>query len=432
MTSLTRTDESATRWWTARWVDVVAWIAAGFVAVVLSAQRYAAAMSQRELDFNGYFLAAARAVLEGRSPYVVDGYYYTPLVAEVLAPFAHWSGAQTAWTLAMLAAAGGTAFFGVLACTPNWRWRHRAWLFVIAIVTLLWSWPVTLEFFLGQVNLFVGFALALSAFLATRGRYLGVGIGLGLAAAIKTWPALFLLWVLRRGGRGRMLTVLGAALWGALMVVLALTSGGPQDVATMVSNPFRGTNQPGVVAYSAWGLGKALFGGLGWVMPVAISPVAQGAVTAVVAAIAVGLLILALRRPGTDVIALYNVVFVVLLMIPISHIYYLLLPLPALWWWIAESARSAKRALNWIVVAVLTGWWVICFRLVGFGWDKRTALAAVVAIVMSTVIAAAASIIGAAMISRQPQPAVGSPGEGTSRADGADLPETRSKSRRSR
>ena len=399
------------------WVGVGAWVGAACVTAVLIAARYVAAMSQVQPDLYTYFLAAARAMREGSSPYAVEGYFYTPFVAIVLAPLADVPWAQTAWTIAMLAAACGLACFASLACTPRWPSYHRAWLFVIAIVSLLWSWPITMEFFLGQVNLFVGLAIALAAYFASRGRSFSAGMGLGLAAAIKTWPVFLLLWVLRRGARARMRTVLAVALWGAVMVVLALSFGGGSTLATMITSPFRGTNQD-VLAYSVWGLGQALFGGIQDFTPLVVSPVARGVVAIVLAIAVVALLVVVLRHPGADVISLYNIVFVVILLMPISHQVYVLLPLPALWWWIAEAARSPKTTLNWVVVAVLTGWWVICFRLAEFGLNERTAVATAVAIVTSTLIAASASTIGAALISRRAQPDADSAGAGISRTGG--------------
>jgi alpha-1,2-mannosyltransferase len=125
-------------------------------------------------------------------------------------------------------------------------------------------------------------------------------------------------------------------------------------------------------------------------------------------------------------------VFGVILLMPISHQVYVLLPLPALWWWIARATRSPRRILNWVVVAVLAGWWAICFRLAEFGLNERTAVATVVAVTTSTLLAAAASTIGAAVMSSRSQPAEESPGTWTSRTGGVARPATRSSSRRSR
>jgi alpha-1,2-mannosyltransferase len=174
------------------------------------------------------------------------------------------------------AAACGTAFFGVLASIPGWRWRQRAWLFCIALITLFWSWPMTMELFWGQVNLVVTFAITLAAYLATRARYFAVGVVLGLAAAQSRWTAYLVVWILRRGGRRKGRTTLGVILVGGATVVLSLVFGGLPTLRSMVSGPFQGTDQPDVVAYSAWGLGKALVGGLQWAQPIVDSPSLRG------------------------------------------------------------------------------------------------------------------------------------------------------------
>ncbi|MDT0186473.1 glycosyltransferase family 87 protein [Microbacterium sp. ARD31] len=384
--------------------------------MALVSQRYLAAMSQVQPDLAVYFLPAARAIARGGSPYGVEGYFYTPLLAAVLVPMEAAQWAQIAWTAAMLAAACGMAFFAVLACTPNWSWLHRAWVFAVAIVTLLWSWPITMEFFLGQVNLFVGLAIALAAFFASRGYFFSTGLGLGLAAAIKTWPVLLLLWVFRRGGRERIRTLSAVLLWGAIMIALAVSLGGVPTLVSMITSPFRGTNQD-VLAYSVWGLGRALFEGVQDFPPLVVSPLAEVLVSVLSALVVAGLLALALRAPGTDVISLYNVVFAVILLIPISHQVYVLLPLPALWWWLARTAQAPREIRNWCVTSVLVGWWIVTFRLVEFGLDKQTAVLTVVGLVVATLVAAGASTIGAATV-RSPQPGVEPSGAGISRTGG--------------
>ena len=422
----------ATRWWSRSWVDVVACTLAAGLAAVFVVRAFLSAMSQDEHDFHGYFLPAAQAVLVGGSPYSVEGFYYTPLVPTLLAPFSHAEWAQAAWTVAILAAACGTVFFGVLVSTPRWRWRHRAWLFGIALVTLFWSWPMTMEFFWGQVNLFVTFAITLAAYLATRVHYFSVGLALGLAAAIKSWPVFLVLWIFRRGGRRRWRTALGVAIVAAVTVVLALAFGGLPTLGAMLAAPLQGTDQPDVVAYSAWGLGKALFGGFQWAQPIVDSPLLRGATTTALLGVLIALLAVALRWPGTEVILLFNLGFGVLLM-PIAHQQYLFLALPALWWWIARAAQMPRHALNWVVVGVLLGWWVMCFRLFHqLPPMKETVIASVTAVVLSTLVAAAASIVGAALSSRQDQVSGGISGEGTGLAGGGSRPATRSTHSRNR
>ena len=403
MTGVERDGVVSTHWWSRPWVDVVACTLAAVLAALFGVRAFLSAMSQDEHDFHGYFLPAAQAVLAGGSPYSVEGFFYTPLVPALLALFSYAEWVQAAWTVAILAAACGTAFFGVLVSTPRWQWRHRAWLFGIALITLFWSWPMTMELFWGQVNFFVTFAITLAAYFATRARYFSVGLILGLAAAIKSWPAYLVVWILRRGARERGRTALGVVVVAAVTVVLALAFGGLPTLGAMLAGPFQGTDQPDVVAYSAWGLGKALFGGFQWAQPIVDSPLLRGVVTTAVLGVLIALLVIALRWPGTEVILLFNLGFGVLLM-PIAHQQYLFLAIPALWWWIAQAARRPKRVLNWVVVVVLLGWWVACFRLFHqLPPAKETVIVSVTVVVLSTLAASTASIVGAALSSRRDQ-----------------------------
>lgn len=409
------------------WHLVVSLIVVVLVAVALAAQRFLGGMAQAQLDFVRYFLPAARAVRSGESPFSVDGYFYTPLVAILLAPIADVPWAQLAWTTAMLVAAAGTVFFAVLACTPGWDWPSRCWILAIALVTLLWSWPATMEFFWGQVNLFVTCAIAVAAYSTVRKRHAVAGVALGVAAAIKTWPILLTLWVVRRGSEGRSRTLLAVVAVGLVVVVLAFATGGPETVIMMVTGPLRGSDQAGVVAYSVWGLGKVLFGGLEGVPPLAKRPELALVVGIALGSLVVVLLVVLLRHPGEPVIALYNTTFVVVLLMPISHQVYLLLPLPALWWWIARWVRHDGRLLSGVTATVTAVWWLVCFRLVYvLVPDPRYTVGAAVAITVSTMAAAAVSILAAAIGERQ------SSGGGTGLPGIAVRPATRSTSSRRR
>jgi uncharacterized membrane protein YgcG len=142
----------------------------------------------------------------------------------------------------------------------------------------------------------------------------------------------------------------------------------------------------------------------------------------------IALLVIALRWPGTEVILLFNRGFGVLLM-PIAYQQYLFLALPALWWWIAQAARTPKRVLNWTVVVVLSAWWFSCFRLFHqLSPAKETVIVSVSVVVLSTLTAATASIVVAAVSSRRDQESGGTSGDGTSLPGGGSRPVSRSTS----
>ena len=81
-----------------RWATAGAWVVAVVLMVVLGAVRYAAALAEPQPDFVNCFIFAAREVAAGRTPYSVNGYYYSPLVALMLAPVAWSDWAAEAWT----------------------------------------------------------------------------------------------------------------------------------------------------------------------------------------------------------------------------------------------------------------------------------------------------------------------------------------------
>lgn len=386
-----------------QWLGIGAWAAGGGLAVALSVQRYSGAMAQDQFDLHTFFLRAGVALARGVSPYTVDGYFYTPLVAVTLAPFAGTDWAQAAWTIAMIVAGASTAFFGTLACTRLWPWQCRGWVFLLAVGTLLWSWPSTFEFFMGQTDLFVTALVAVAAYLATRRAAFGSGLALGIAAAVKTWPALLVLWIFRRNAASRGRTIVGVGLVAVSMVALALPFG-PGAVRDMILSPARGSQQPHLVAYSAWGLGTALFGEGRTVPSIGNIPAARTLTIAIALALLIALTVIVLRMPGDSVISLYNLTFITVLIMPVSHFLYLLLPLPALWWWLARLIEDPRSRLRWAAALALAVWWVLAFRLVpSTEPDTHLTLGAFVAVIGSTLVATIASVICAALLARRGQ-----------------------------
>lgn len=366
------------------------WAVTALAGLMLAYKRYTAATAGPPPDFVTYFLPAAAAVAAGQSPYSVPGYFYTPLLALILAPFAAWPHAAAAWTALMVGAGLVACPLAVWACGRGLASWQKALLTTTALVTLFYSWTATVDLFFGTPNMLVVLSLAAAVFLTTRQRPLGTGLALGVAALVKTWPGAFALWLLRRPLRPRLREWTGMAILAASAFVLALLVGGLPAVLTMVSAPFVNTQQP-VRAFSAWGIPKLLFSETGLAVPVVVSPILQWVTTSVLLAWGAALLITALRHPGDDMVSLYNIVFAVLILLPVSHSTYQLLPLPALWWWLAEAFRDPRAVRPWLVSAVLVLWWLLVFR-EGLLWPEDSYLA-----FFSSVLAAAtASILGAA------------------------------------
>ena len=66
---------------------------------------------------------------------------------------------------------------------------------------------------------------------------------------------------------------------------------------------------------------------------------------------------------GPSFIALFNIAFAVVLMLPVSHYFYVIYAVPTLWWWGARLLERPRSAIGWTAFAVLLVWWIVVFRL---------------------------------------------------------------------
>ena len=379
----------------------LAWVIALGVALLLAERRYYAAMASTVgYDFRTYYLPAAQSVAAGQSPYEVDGYVYSPLVAILLAPLVDQPWVVGAWIGAMVVFALLACLIGSWAATEGQALLLRAIVFGIAAVTLLTGWPFTVELFLGQSNLLVLLCLSLAMLSTKKDRALSTGLSVGLAAVIKSWPAGLLIWLLRSPARGRLREWGGVAIAATLAIVLALGVGGLPAVLAMMRAPVEASDQQ-LIAYSVWGAGDLLFTPTGLVSQIAVSTMARWTVTGVLLVLVSALLVLTLRRPGDPLISLLNVTFCVVLLLPVSHYAYLILPLPALWWWTARLIARPRERGTYVAVASLGTWWLVAFRNIPEGEvSSDMTWQAYLLILGSTVVAAATSILVAARIPR--------------------------------
>lgn len=170
------------------WLVLVVAASARYVQrnVVLALAHVGAAPS----DFSHYY-SAARALLQGLSPYSVYNFDYPPLVAVLALPLAPWSyvASRLAWYWL-------SHFFLLVAAYFVWR-KSGADAVAAVSVALVWglSGTVAENLVLGQVNPLLLLLVAV-AFTAPRcGTW-----SLGVATALKLWPGALLLGY---GVRGR-------------------------------------------------------------------------------------------------------------------------------------------------------------------------------------------------------------------------------------
>jgi hypothetical protein len=350
-------------------------------------------------------------------------------VALLLAPAASDPNATVYWTALRIAGGIAACVVTALACTPRGAWLRAGVVTCFALVTLLWSWPVTFDLWAGQVELLVLLALGASALAETRRLRFLTGFALGMGAVVKTWPALFALWLVRSGARHRGREWLGILAAAALAVALTLVTAGFPGLSDMIVKPLSGGDQPLLAANSVWGMPRVLFSETPMAEPLADSPALRLALTTFLATWVLALAAIAILRPGPSVAALYNIAFVVILLLPVSHYFYVLYALPALWWWGAHVLDRPRSARGWVVLAVLLTWWLVVFRIppAGDGF-MTTTWPSLVRIFGASLVALTVSVIGAAMMDADSRrtargPTVHTPGQRAQlpREAGSDL-----------
>ncbi|MEV4415259.1 glycosyltransferase 87 family protein [Catellatospora sp. NPDC049609] len=154
------------------------------------------------------------------------GFTYPPFAAVVMLPMS-----LLGWHTTIVAHLALTA----LACAAVLYWlvdpiaREHAWprLFTVGVATCLLALlqPVRDTVSFGQVNLLLLALVLLDARLLSTGRHRWAGVGIGLAAAIKLTPAIFILYLLLAGRRRAAAIAVGTA--AAATLLTALIAPGP-------------------------------------------------------------------------------------------------------------------------------------------------------------------------------------------------------------
>ena len=121
--------------------------------------------------------------------------------------------------------------------------------------------------------------------------------------------------------------------------------------------------------------------------------------------------VLVLARPGPAFIALFNLAFAVILLLPVSHYFYVLYAVPTLWWWGAQVLHRPRPARAWIAFGVLAAWWIVVFRVPPAGdgfmttsWPSLLLIFGASAIAVTVSAVAAASLKPVTRRRRSPHP----------------------------
>lgn len=348
-----------------RIAKTVLWVlvAAGAAAMAFARLRDATGDPTHGTDLET-FLTAARAAARGGSVYEATGYVYLPFVAWMLVPFAALPAETVfaAWTTLSLAAALGAVAALTATLWSGLRPWQRPVVAGVAGVTLLYNAVFSLELWLGQNDTLILLLTSLAVLFATfRHSHLS-GAMVGLGAVLKTWPGGLGLWLLRRGAPDplRGLSVAAATGVAALLIVVAVA--GPGELAAWVQRTLAFSSQQ-LVTYSVWGVGRQAFADAEVMTPVVDDPMLGSVIAWALAAIVVALIIVALRWPGTDSLAMWNIAAGLVMLIPVSHLWYRLLMLPLVWVWFATLVRRPRDLWAWVTAAVAVLFWWTTFRL---------------------------------------------------------------------
>lgn len=400
-----------------RALTVVLWLAALAGTALIAKLVHQLILSRsRPVDLEIY-LRAAQEVAGGHSPYLVvspsKGYVYTPLLAMLLTPFSHVS----LHTMVLYWAAGGLAAVAVAGCCVTlFEWHglqpwQRPVLFTACVATGFLFWPMTIELQVGQIDVFV-LALFSVAGLAGAYRWRGRSTSLAaVAASVKLWPVLALATALGRRPDGRWRRIAVAAGVGAASLALSAVFGGLTGLERAVGHITSAGSQH-QISYSVWGMPKLWFSEAG-VVPIANSVGLRVAATVGLAVFVVGLAVLALRRADSrSPLVFWHALACLILLLPVSHLYYSIYLLPLLWHWMGRALRVwTREPITLVVAGVLVAWWLVMLKT----WPSDgtvipwTLSVEVSVAFVANLAAYSASIAGSWMLERRAETSPGSP-----------------------
>lgn len=375
---------------------VLLWVLAALISVALIVARYRSAIADGTwFDFTNYFLPAGLAVTDGRPPYDVDGYVYSPIIAVLVGATLGFPEPITVWTILSLGAAVGAIALFTATIWHQLRPWQRPCIAAVAVITLMWNWLTTLMLGSGQTDLYVMVALCGAGFAASRRNAVATGAGIAIAALMKTWPIIVGIWMFRRGASKRWTTLIAAFVTGSVALVVIIVIWGPEAISAWADAVLRARSQPGLIHFNVLSMGEQIFGGgKGAVSAPPTFPALAIALTIVSILVIVSALIVALLWPGDDLLSLWHVTLAVVLLLPVTHSVYLILGLPILWVRFARFLSRPRRSVNVVTLAIWILWWVASAR-VQWSGDTFTTMSTVgYATVMAlTMIALVVSVI---------------------------------------
>jgi alpha-1,2-mannosyltransferase len=363
-TKVPATAEAGPRTWPS-WAQlllaVLAWIAALAALVPLVRGYLTSPPDQRMVDLAVY-RAGGLSVWQGQPVYSVLTqppqllpFTYPPLAALLAVPLAvmSWPAAQLVWLLFIylpLAVLVGYAFAPLLDRVAGSRWL-RAAAFAAVFAVCAYLFPMRDEIRFGQVDT-VLLALALADCAAKTPRW-PRGVLVGLAAAVKLVPGIFIGYLWLSGRRRAAITAAVAALAWTLGAWLLL----PDDsVSYWTSAIF----QSGRLGPNSGTSNQSLRGMLLRLFLPAPAPGALWAVLAAAVAVAGFAVVRRLARQARDMEAIAVTALLGVLLSPVSWIHHFLVVVLVIGAILADG-RSPRRVLIAVVTAIFFAltipWW---------------------------------------------------------------------------
>lgn len=347
------------------------WAQRPFVAVLLIllvgrlllVETYRAAVNSGGLsgaDFHQFY-DAARHARDGQPLYATttDGYPYSPFMALLLRPLATLSPdrARAAW----IAVSIGALSFAVacFACAVRINPLRHTGLFLLWVVTAFRFWPTVIELGIGNVDMLLLALLAFAYLSESRDRPLLTAAAFATGALIKTWfIGLVIYLILRRANRA----ALAAVGFFALGLIITFGAVGWRQFPQFVTVTRAYSWQPNLVTLSAPGITRLYFTPGPNVTPIHDAPALAIALTAALLACLAISLYYGYRTSGAaggsaDRLSLLSLSTLVLLMaLPVCHLYYFVLVLPSLWLLLTAGrclpALAAAGAYLMLTIAV--------------------------------------------------------------------------------
>jgi uncharacterized membrane protein len=351
--------------WIRRAVPLALWVVAILGTALLVRRRFDVALGSIPMrppnnnigdDFSVYFYAA-KGIVSGHSPYITD-YVYSPLVALVVAPFSHLSlvyvwRAFTALSIGAMVASAGVFVLSIRSRLHDWE---RPLLFGFCVLTILKFVPTIHELWNGQTDTFLLLVLVLSAVALSRQRPIASGVLAGVAGLIKSWPAASAIVFFRRGQRLRWHALTGWFVTLLIAPIMALAVGGISGFGQFFSSTFNARSQH-LISVSVWGSPTLLFTRSGLARPILVSPELNIVASALLLIWVLGLGFVTLRSGADPTQCFWNLIFCAILLLPVSHLQYLVLAVPLLWIWVSEAVTKRPDGRRYLVVAVMIAWW---------------------------------------------------------------------------